>query len=205
MVAKAAKSKNLGMEQTVKNPVQGIRNTITSYLKRPRSQVLAEKTQQQQKQVLQQSLVCHDHGQGQGQPTSQLCLDDQPASESISVLPLDSHLVLSLTKQVSSKHDQEQSWQTGNISNLELAAIDGTLGQLNHGHDHNLDDCSQCTSVDSDHEQGPDLEAPMSTTGTVWGNDDNVDSMVADNDVNDNVKAVDMADDTFYCDARGEP
>ena len=185
-VVESKKSKNPGMEQTVKNPVQGIRNTITSYLKRPRSQVLAERPLQQQKQLLQQSPVQYDHGQGQ--PTSQLCLADQLANVSTSVLPLGDHPALSLTKQVSSKQDQEQLQQSGIVPNAKPVAADRSLGQPDHGHDHNLDhnldDHSWHVDVDSDHKQNPNLEAPVNTTGMVWVDDDNVDSIAVDNDDN---------------------
>ena len=181
------------MEQTAKNPVQGIRNTIT-YLKRPRSQVLAAKPLQ-----LQQSLVQHDHDQGQGQPTSQSHLADQLVDVSASVLPLEDHAALSLTKQVSSKQDQDQFWQPIIELNAEPAAVNKSLGQHNHGHDHNLYDHSQYLDADSDQEQNPDLEAPMNTTGTVWADVD------IDNIAVDTGDMTDTVDDTFYCDASGEP
>ena len=74
-----------------------------------------------------------------------------------------------------------------------------SLGQHDHSHDCNLDDHSQYLDVNSDHKQNPNLEAPMNTTGTVWADDD-VDSITADTG-----DKADTADDTFYCDASGEP
>ena len=79
-----------------------------------------------------------------------------------------------------------------------------SLGQHDYDHDHchDLDNQGQYLGANIDQEQNPDLEAPVNTTGTVWVDaaDADVDSMAAD--TGDTMAAV---DDTFNCDASGEP